>query len=288
LDSRATTRNKINVATLEKIETGADRSVNQFLDTLEYPKPGETIPLASRGIAMEICRALRDPAALTNAKMSIVLGSAPIQLTRENNGKISAKIILDGESGMISVNTELTRTELLAQMRKAIGQSDDVAETSGESKVDAEAIKERNKKLLDDLKTLFNVVQNPAAFNREVNQLASIMEWPAQLKLTDTDRTYHAKLKWRDLRMDPVVTRLSKALTETRGLDNNNTKLVNDVREVCYGNKSVNAKKLLKDISDVLNKKPAVPKKNDVDAKLEGELDDLDKNFNINDFLNGN
>ena len=69
---------------------------------------------------------------------------------------------------------------------------------------------------------------------------------------------------------------------------------MNDVREVCYGNKSVNAKKLLEDISDALNNKPANPKKNAdpmknvVDAELKDEFDDLDKNLNINAILNGN
>jgi hypothetical protein len=132
------------------------------------------------------------------------------------------------------------------------------------------------------------------------------MKSPLSLKLTDKDRECHAKLKWRDKNMDPIVTKLSMALTEARGLDDRNVKLVNDVREVCYGNKDVDAKKLLRDISDVLFKKPADPKKsahagksadagknaeplkNVDDAKLKNQIDDLGENLNINAILNGN
>ena len=64
--------------------------------------------------------------------------------------------------------------------------------------------------------------------------------------------------------------------------------------------KAVDAKKLLDDISDVLFKKPADPKKsahagrnadplkNVDDAKLKNQIDDLGENLNINAILNGN
>ena len=68
----------------------------------------------------------------------------------------------------------------------------------------------------------------------------------------------------------------------------------------------IDAKKLLDDISDVLFKKPADPKKsahagksadagknadplkNVDDAKLKNQIDDLGENLNINAILNGN
>ena len=83
-------------------------------------------------------------------------------------------------------------------------------------------------------------------------------------------------------------------------MDRRNVQLVNDVRQVCCGNKAVDAKKLLDDISDVLFKKPADPKKsahagknadplkNVDDAKLKNQIDDLGENLNINAILNGN
>jgi hypothetical protein len=144
------------------------------------------------------------------------------------------------------------------------------------------------------------LVNDQDAYNAEVSEVAANLKPRNGLELTETDRLNHAKLKWRDKRMDPIVTKLSKALTEARGMDRRNVQLVNDVRQVCYGNKVIDAKKLLDDISDVLFKKPADPKKsahagrnadplkNVDDTKLTDKIDDIDKNFNINDFLNGN
>ncbi len=138
------------------------------------------------------------------------------------------------------------------------------------------------------------MVNDQDAYNAEVSEVAANLKPRNGLKLTEEDRLNHAKLKWRDKRMDPIVTKLSMALTEARGFDDRNVKLVNDVREVCYGNKVIDAKKLLDDISDVLFKKPADPKKNADplknvdDAKLKNQIDDLGENLNINAILNGN
>jgi len=307
MQDRATTREKVNAATLDKIKTGADWSVNSLMDILEYPKNGETIDEETKGTALEFCLAVRqNPSVLTRANNSIELPDAFIKLKLQCDNKISADIGLGG-GRVFTLDTGLTRSELLAQMRKVAGLPDDVEETGKEQKVGAKAdVKKRNEKLLDELKALFELVQDSDAFNAQVSEIASKMKSPLSLKLTDKDRECHAKLKWRDKNMDPIVTKLSMALTEARRFDDRNVKLVNDVREVCYGNKDVDAKKLLRDISDVLNKKPADPKKsahagksadagknaeplkNVDDAKLKNQIDDLGENLNINAILNGN
>ena len=72
-----------------------------------------------------------------------------------------------------------------------------------------------------------------------------------------------------------------------RPLDSRNTDLINQVREVFYGNKDVDADYLLKSISGVLNKKPV-----DLADKLSKEIenrknvpDDFAENLNINAWL---
>ena len=86
--------------------------------------------------------------------------------------------------------------------------------------------------------------------------------------------------------MEDVVKVLQQALDRVRHLDNRNTKLINDVREVFYGNKNINSDNLLKEISDVLNKKYVNPM-DKTDQNIQNHIvDDLDENLNINDWLN--
>ncbi len=90
----------------------------------------------------------------------------------------------------------------------------------------------------------------------------------------------------RNANMEDVVKVLQQALDRVRHLDNRNTKLINDVREVFYGNKNINSDNLLKEISDVLNKKYVNPM-DKTDQNIQNHIvDDLDENLNINDWLN--
>lgn len=294
MEDRETTRGRINARTLDKIQTGADWSVNRLMDILEYPKNGGTVSEETKGIALEFCLAMqRKPDLLTRGNRSIELEDAFIKLKLEYNDKISADIALDG-GRVFNLDTGLTRSELYAKMRKVAGLPDDVEEAGNERKLGAKDVRARNRQLLDDLKSLFELVYDQDAYDADVNLFAANLKPRNGLKLTEEDRLNHAKLKWRDKRMDPIVTRLSKALGEARGMDRRNVQLVNDVRQVCCGNKAVDAKKLLDDISDVLIKKPVNPKKkadpmkNVVDAKLRDQIDDLGENLNINAILNGN
>ena len=243
MEDRETTRGRINAKTLDKIQTGADWSVNRLMDILEHPKNGGTVSEETKGIALEFCLAMQSkPTLLTRGNRSIELEDAFIKLKLEYNDKISADIGLGG-GRVFNVDTGLTKSELHALMRKVAGLPEKIEETGNERKVGAKDVKERNKKLLEDLSLLFELVNDQDAYNAEVSEVAA------------------KKLKWRDKRMDPIVTKLSKALTEARGMDRRNVQLVNDVRQVCCGNKVIDAKKLLDDISDVLFKKPADPKK---------------------------
>ena len=279
MEDRETTRGRINARTLDKIQTGVDWSVNRLMDILEYPKNGGTVSDETKGIALEFCLAMQSkPDLLTRGNRSIELEDAFIKLKLEYNDKISADIGLGG-GRVFNIDTGLTKSELHALMRKVAGLPEKIEETGNERKVGAKDVKERNKKL---------------------SEVAANLKPRNGLKLTEEDRLNHAKLKWRDKRMDPIVTKLSKALTEARGMDRRNVQLVNDVRQVCCGNKVIDAKKLLDDISDVLFKKPADPKKsahagknadplkNVDDAKLKNQIDDLGENLNINAILNGN
>ena len=95
-------------------------------------------------------------------------------------------------------------------MRKVAGLPEKIEETGNERKVGAKDVKERNEKLLDELKALFELVQDSDAYNAEVSEVAANLKPRNGLKLTEEDRLNHAKLKWRDKNMDPIVTMLSE------------------------------------------------------------------------------
>ena len=92
----------------------------------------------------------------------------------------------------------------------------------------------------------------------------------------------------REANMEDVVKALLQALNKVRKLDNRNTELVSNVREVFYGNPEIEPAAVLKEISDVLNEKPADPFKKVEENIMNHAEVDLDENFNINNFLNGN
>ena len=86
--------------------------------------------------------------------------------------------------------------------------------------------------------------------------------------------------------MEAVVTALQQALDRARHLDNRNTELVSNVREVFYGNPEIKPDDVLREISDVLNKKYVNPM-DKTDQNIQNHIvDDLDENLNINDWLN--
>jgi hypothetical protein len=92
----------------------------------------------------------------------------------------------------------------------------------------------------------------------------------------------------REANMENLVKALLQALNKVRKLDNRNTQLVSNVREVFYGNPEIKPDDVLKEISDVLNEKSADPFKKVEENILNHVEDNLDGNFNINAFLNGN
>ena len=59
MEDREATRGRINARTLDKIQTGADWSVNRLMDILEYPKNGGTVSEETKGIALEFCLAMQ-------------------------------------------------------------------------------------------------------------------------------------------------------------------------------------------------------------------------------------
>jgi len=87
--------------------------------------------------------------------------------------------------------------------------------------------------------------------------------------------------------MELLIEKLQKALDKARELDTRNVQLLNQVREVFYGNKDIDTDYLYKCISDVLSKQPV-----DLADKLSREIenrenvpDDFAENLNINAWL---
>ena len=140
MEDRETTRGRINARTLDKIQTGADWSVNRLMDILEYPKNGGTVSEETKGIALEFCLAMQSkPTLLTRGNRSIELEDAFIKLKLEYNDKISADIGLGG-GRVFNIDTGLTKSELHALMRKVAGLPEKIEETGNERKVGAKDV----------------------------------------------------------------------------------------------------------------------------------------------------
>ena len=289
MEDRAKTRNAINAKSIDKLITGADKAVNNLLDVLQFGENGETISPKGKTLAKEIMTRLGNPAAFgeKGEKKSVNMATAPVRFMLQDNGNITAKFTLDNGNSF-SIDTGLNRNGLVDKAVNVLNaaaakakprvekprveqKADDDAiakainEIEGEE-IDTDEIKEgrgnggmSNEVLLNGLKKVFTIL-------KEV-------------------RSADERKALRDNNMEDVVTALQKALDRARPLDNRNTDLINQVREVFYGNKDVDTDYLLKSISDVLSKKVVDPR-NKIDENILNDIqDDLDENLNINAWL---
>ena len=279
--ARATTRNAINAQSLGKIKTktNVDKSVNCLLDILQFSESGGRITPAGKKLAQNMLVELSNTMALTKKMKSVDVLAVPIRFMLQDDGKIGAKIML-GSGNFFSVNTGLDKAGLIEKVTNVLNDTLSRAEPSA-------ARPRAEKKSADDaiVKSIFDLEmggEEHEMSNREV--FAEIKAVFDELTMT---HGVSARRKLRDTKMESVVTLLLKTLNKIRRLDNRNTELINNVREVFYGNKKVKPDAVLGEIADVLSKKPTRPKEENSDNEILGPIEAPDENININAFLGG-
>ena len=304
LDDRKTVRDARNSKSESLMETTVGGTVNQMLDLLEGPAGDTPLPIASKAIALEICKSLGKPQTLSTPKSSLTLEVAHVTLTRGDSGTIVAKFRLD-DGADFSVDTNLTRSELLAQMKNVLNPHQNAAQP----KVQEEAPKEpetqpkapeeppkteppaaQKKKpnnpfhepLIEDLRQIFSIARDPVAMTaQKLRSRATLHKVVKGVDLSDETLDIHASVKARGILADKAVEPLVVALREARGFDPRNTELVHQVRNVIDGDKSIDTEELVDKIIDALNTEQV-----DFTANIGKDIeDDFDKPLNINELL---
>ena len=281
MEARATTRDEINAKSIDKLMTGTDRAVDNLLDMLQSGGRGDTISLSSKALAREIMTKLGNPGVFGGKKKSIVMASAPIQFALQEDGKITARFILDN-GNVFSMDTGLDRNGLVEKAADLINAA--VASEPRprvEQKSDDGIMKAINELEPGEIETEEAKPQRRERVMSNEVLLGGLRDVFDALKSAIPDR----RRALRNANMENVVTALQKALDRVRPLDDRNTKIINDVREVFYGNKGVDADKLLKSISDVLGRKRVDPGDKIEKNLLNNIQDNLDENLNINAWL---
>ena len=285
MDDRAATRNAINATSIGKMKTGTDKAVNNMLDILQA---GKGIAPAGRNLAREIMTILGNPAVFTGRDgrtKSVDMHTAPIRFSLHDDGTVVARFRLDN-GNFFSVNTGLDRAGLVDKAVNVMNGTAALARLNAEKpRVKKDVSDDEIMKSIGELETGDAETESDGAVmsnEKLLNGISDVFQALKKAKGPDARRAL------REANMEDVVKVLLQALGRVRGLDNRNTELVRNVREVFYGNKNVDSDDLLREIAEALNEKRVDPKKK-VDENIMNQIeDDLDENFNINAFLSGN
>lgn len=320
LDDRKTVRDARNAKSESLMETTVGGTVNQMLDLLEGPGGDTALPLGTKAIALEIRHALGKPQTLATPGSTLDLNvSNNIKLKHSASGTIVAKFMLD-DGAEFSVDTNLTRDELLAQMRNVLDPKHNAARPEvqeeppkapeeqpkapeeqsnvpgGQPKVQSEAPetqpqaapvkKVRNpfhEPIIEDLRRVFSIVKDPVSMTAEKLKARGAKGFRTAAKgvqFSEETLDHHAGIEARKKLVEQGLEPLVVALREARGFDPRNTELLQRVRSVIDGDKSIDTDALVDEIIDALNTQPI-----DFTAQDNAVEDDFDKPLNINELL---
>jgi hypothetical protein len=290
LEKRKTARDQINADTLATMETRAGGVVGQMVDLLQAKGKRSDFSAFTKNIAREIRSELNSTKTLVSPGQTLDLKHSPITLKHERNGHISAQFTLDN-GHTFSVDTNLTRGALYAQMNMVLSGEEEIREEPEESgRVQPNAgpkpREARYKGLIAELRKVFDTAKNPEEMEyRKLHVLPHLSKGGknGKPKFSDEDLDIHARAQVRDDLTDPIVERLVNALRDVRGMDHRNAELVNQVRAVIYGDKTIDADELVNEIDRVLNREPVK-----ADPILQQIEDDFDAPLNINQLLGNN
>lgn len=295
--ARATTRNEINEKSIAKLMTGTDKTVNNLLDMLQFGEKGETITSDNKKLALEIMTRLSNPAAFSGLKKTVNMTSADVKFRLQDNGNVLAEFKL-GNGNSFTIDTGLNRNGLVnkavAVLNAAVAanppkvEKPRVEEKKSESDDIMNAINElESGEIVDDEDKLDDVEPESKETKKEtgtmsneklLNGLKMVFDALKEAKGQDAIKAL------RDANMNAVVNTLLKALEKARPFDSRNTDIINNVREVFYGNKNIDADYLFKTINDILNKK-RVDHREKIDENIKNNVLDLDETLNINAML---
>lgn len=298
LENRKTARDRINADTVSTMETRVGGAVGQMVDLLQAKGKRSDFSAFTKNIAREICKQLHSADPLSKPGQSIDLNTAPIRLKHDKNGTIVAQFTLD-DGHVFSVGTQLTRRELYAQMNMVLHGEEEIrdeSEASGQVRPNGGKApqKARYAGLVDDLRNVFATAKNPEEMEwRKLHVLPTLPKGGknGKPKFSDEALEIHARQRVRDDLTDPIVERLVNALRDVRGMDPRNADLVNQVRAVIFGDKNVDADKLVGEIDRILNHAPVkggnlINNASSKDDKLIQQIeDDFDAPLNINALL---
>ena len=291
MESRAAARDAVNAQSVAKLQTTADRAVNNVLDILHFGENGESITSFEKKLAKEILAKLSNPTAFDRKSKTVDMVAVPVKFTLQDNGKVLAKITL-GNGNTFSIDTGLDRNGLV---NKAVALLNAVA-ASTPPKVEKPRVEKRVAD--DDIMQAINELESGGIETEEpetgkVKAGSDNVGMSKENLLRGLDLVFKAlkevkgqdqRKVLRDANMEDVVRALQQALDKVRHLDNRNTILINNVREAFYGNPAINTDDLFKEISDILNKKRVNPM-DKVDENIKNKVVDLEETININAFL---
>ncbi len=291
MENRAAARDAVNAQSVAKLQTTADRAVNNLLDILHFGENGESITSFDKKLAKEILAKLSNPTAFDRKSKTVDMVAVPVKFTLQKNGKILAKITL-GNRNTFSIDTGLDRNGLVEKAVALLNA--DAASTPpkvGKPRVEEEVA-------ADDIMQAINELESGGIGTEEfetgkVKAGSDNVGMSKENLLRGLKRVFDAlkevkgqdqRKVLRDANMEDVVRALQQALDKVRHLDNRNTILINNVREAFYGNPAINTDDLFKEISDILNKKRVNPMEK-VDENIKNKVVDLEETININAFL---
>jgi hypothetical protein len=324
LDDRKTVRDARNAKSESRMETTVGGTVNQMLDLLEGPAGDTALPIGTKAIALEICKALGKPQTLATPGSTLDLTVANnVKLKHSSSGTIVAQFRLD-DGAEFSVDTNPTRDELLAQMRNALAPKQNDAPPKveeepsagpeaqpkapeeqpnaqgGQPKVQAEPPKTEpqaapekkvrnpfHEPVIEDLRRVFSIVKDPVSMTAQKLRVRSDKNFRTSAKgvqFSEETLDHHASIEVRGKLVKQALEPLVVALREVRGFDPRNTELLQRVRSVIEGDKSIDTDALVDEIIDALNTQPI-----DFTAQPDNAVeDDFDKPLNINELLGNN
>lgn len=295
--ARATTRNEINAKSIAKLMTGTDKSVNNLLDMLQFGEKGETITSDNKKLAKEIMTRLSNPAAFSGLKKTVNMTSSDVKFKLQDNGNVLAEFTL-ANGNAFTIDTGLDRDGLVnkavAVLNAAVAanppkvEKPRVEEKKSESDDIMNAINElESGEIVDDEDKLDDVEPESKETKKETGTMSNEKLLNGLKMVFDAlkEAKGQAAIKvLRDANMNAVVNTLLKALEKARPFDSRNTDIINNVREVFYGNKNIDADYLFKTINDILNKK-RVDHREKIDENIKNNVLDLDETLNIDALL---
>ena len=295
--ARATTRNEINAKSISKLMTGTDKSVNNLLDMLQFSEKGETITSDNKKLAREIMTKLSNPAAFSGLTKTVGMTSADVKFKLQDNGNVLAEFKL-GNGNAFTIDPGLDRDGLVnkavAVLNAAVAanppkvEKPRVEEKKSESDDIMNAINElESGEIVDDEDKLDDVEPESKEAKKETGTMSNEKLLNGLKMVFDALKEAKGQTAikvLRDANMNAVVNTLLKALEKARPFDSRNTDIINNVREVFYGNKNIDADYLFKTINDILNKK-RVDHREKIDENIKNNVLDLDETLNIDALL---